>query len=83
MYMMELADSMNFYAIGFSHVSPIEDCLQNCECLSQFRPKLWNTMGIAGKGKTGLVVHTESTGSLFNMLYYGMQQMLMLGCSVI
>ncbi len=48
MYMMELADSMNFYAIGFSHVSPIEDCLQNCECLSQFRPKLWNMMGIAG-----------------------------------
>src|SRR5258705_12575345 len=49
MYMMELANSikhLNFYAIRFSHVSPIEDCLQNCECLSWFRPKLWNTMGI-------------------------------------
>src|SRR6266436_5170407 len=36
MYMMELANSikhLNFYAIGFSCVSPIEDCLQNCKCL--------------------------------------------------
>src|SRR5258708_29080409 len=46
MYMMELANSikcLNFYATGFSCVSPIvKDCLQNCKCLSQFRPKLWN-----------------------------------------
>src|SRR5260221_5272166 len=51
MYMTEMADSikhLNFYAIGFSHVSPIEDCLQNCECLSWLRPKLWNMMGITG-----------------------------------
>ncbi len=51
MYMTELANSikhLNFYAVRFSHVSPIEDCLQNCECLSWFRPKLWNMMGIAG-----------------------------------
>ena len=117
--------TLNFYAFRFSHVSPIEDCLWNCECLSQFRPKLWNMMGIAGNvlphqiwrhhhshshiscenlcvsfisnllmshgnwvtGLEDLVVHTESTGSLFNMLYYdlkgGMQQMLMSGCSVI
>ena len=31
-----------------SCVSPIEYCLWSCECLSRFRPKLWNTMGIAG-----------------------------------
>ena len=43
-YMTELADSiiLKHYV---SRVSPIEDC---CECLSRFRPKLWNTMGIAG-----------------------------------